>query len=540
MQPLRGTVTDYSWPDALTSTGQTLELTLTAASGNQNIDDFPNPQNMYGYNNNLPTPIPPTLYLDPNDTLDLTLNDEMEVSQFQNHTPPIPTGTNLHFHGFNVSPNNLGDNSAPTDSVYIDIQPPAVSKALNSYEYKIPLPSSHPKGSFWYHPHPHGATEPQLLGGMAGLIVIRGLLETYYPEVSNLIGDKVYDTIGKDPDPSTVVERVFLLKDYVPSSGMGGCATKAVNGLLAGNVNVTSHLPQLWRFANAGADQFYRLQIVDETNTAVKMYVVAVDGNPATAASCTPNACPNVVTDLPIAPGSRMDVLIQFVANKTYNLNDLGTTAGDPNCPMQLGTITVTGDDQPILLPSLLKSTVPIPVPGSLAPCTIVDATGKTVDVTVQFETISTTGSQQFSVLPNEQPYQPQTVNYIVQNAPCTSTWTITNNTTPTSRGPEAHVFHIHQTDFLVQPPTQTDPASGVYVAAPGYQDTLTVPTGATATVLIPFEIPGYFVYHCHILNHEDLGMMANICVQTGKSGDPACGSTPPFFPASSAAAHHH
>jgi FtsP/CotA-like multicopper oxidase with cupredoxin domain len=90
-----------------------------------------------------------------------------------------------------------------------------------------------------------------------------------------------------------------------------------------------------------------------------------------------------------------------------------------------------------------------------------------------------------------------------------TEEWTIEN----TSR--EAHVFHIHQVDF------QVIEVNGVAQPFTGYQDTVNLPPAtrsgpSVVKVIIPFTNPvivGEFVYHCHIVQHADLGMMANIAV---------------------------
>jgi FtsP/CotA-like multicopper oxidase with cupredoxin domain len=75
----------------------------------------------------------------------------------------------------------------------------------------------------------------------------------------------------------------------------------------------------------------------------------------------------------------------------------------------------------------------------------------------------------------------------------------------------ELHVFHIHQLDF------QVTEVNGVKQAFIGYQDTVNVPYQGRVKILIPFTNPvivGKFVYHCHILEHEDKGMMAVIQVR--------------------------
>src|SRR4030095_2346179 len=85
--------------------------------------------------------------------------------------------------------------------------------------------------------------------------------------------------------------------------------------------------------------------------------------------------------------------------------------------------------------------------------------------------------------------------------------WTVQN------KSQELHVFHIHQTDF------QVTEINGVRQPFTGYQDTVNLPIATKKRpgeikIQIPFTTPlivGKFVYHCHIVQHSDLGMMANI-----------------------------
>jgi suppressor of ftsI len=91
-----------------------------------------------------------------------------------------------------------------------------------------------------------------------------------------------------------------------------------------------------------------------------------------------------------------------------------------------------------------------------------------------------------------------------------TETWTLLNQTG------EQHVFHIHQVPF------QVVEINGQAVPFTGYQDTITIPVEdmngpGEVKVIIPFDDPaiiGKFMYHCHISEHSDAGMMATIVVQ--------------------------
>jgi FtsP/CotA-like multicopper oxidase with cupredoxin domain len=99
----------------------------------------------------------------------------------------------------------------------------------------------------------------------------------------------------------------------------------------------------------------------------------------------------------------------------------------------------------------------------------------------------------------------------ITTNVGAVEDWTISNQTG------EGHAFHMHQIHFLVTA------INGVPVENPDLVDTVTIPnwsgTGPypNVTVRMDFRDPniaGTFVYHCHILDHEDGGMMATIVVK--------------------------
>ena len=95
--------------------------------------------------------------------------------------------------------------------------------------------------------------------------------------------------------------------------------------------------------------------------------------------------------------------------------------------------------------------------------------------------------------------------------------WTIQNIAN------EQHVFHIHQLDF------QVTEINGHAVPFVGHQDIVNLPVGSAVKILIPFTNPvivGKFVFHCHIVSHEDAGMMATVEVVEPKAGQAAAART--------------
>jgi FtsP/CotA-like multicopper oxidase with cupredoxin domain len=506
------------WSTDPSKPSQTLRKTLTIRKTCDDpkaaMPNFPYPQFMYDGQ-----VLPPALKVRPTDTIALTVvNGETAT--------PFPF-TNIHYHGLNVPPGPLTEPYG--DSVFIEIKPGKSGK------YSIPIPEQQGLGTYWYHPHPHGTTEAQVLGGLSGPIVMDGLIETYYQKLQPLKTTKDF-------------ERFLLLKDYVPvgsKSPIGpNCAVKTVNGVAPtaskpGKLTVPPSTPQLLHVANIGADQYFDLQICDGdcggANGAQKMFVLAVDGNPTFCVDAAGNksACPVPMTDLFLPPGSRMDVLISLPAlagNKPYGLwtkaVDTGTQ-GDRNCRQQLGWIVVSGSPTGTYDLGALKSTsgridrmspteLQTKLKNQSKVCTGGTAAQSSSDgsIVIPFtEGTTPTNKPWFSILPNSTTYKEHRLDMTVA-LPCVAEWKLQNTSS------EAHVFHIHQVDFVVENDSNaidsTPPAEPVI-----YRDTVNVPSGKTVNILIDFtdtSIAGNFVYHCHILNHEDLGMMANICAATDVS----------------------
>src|SRR5256885_12637920 len=119
--------------------------------------------------------VAPVIRVSPGDVLNITyINDLPTRSQETCAVNPCMNMTNLHFHGLTVSPN------APQDDVL-----GMLAKPGQVLRYSVQIPRDHPPGLFWYHTHPHGESQRQVLDGMSGAIVIEGM-ERYAPKVGGL------------------------------------------------------------------------------------------------------------------------------------------------------------------------------------------------------------------------------------------------------------------------------------------------------------------------------------------------------------------
>ncbi|MFT4040099.1 MAG: multicopper oxidase family protein [Thermomicrobiales bacterium] len=382
--------------------------------------------------------VAPTLRLRAGERLELTVN---------NHLPEV---TNMHFHGMHVSPSGISDN------VFIVIEPGA------SQNYVLEIPENHTSGTFWYHTHAHPYTEPQVMGGLAGLLIVDGL--------QDLLPEELRD----------ISESAIVLKDYQAKDGAillenidsNAPTTRTVNGLVNPEISLASGETQLWRLANIGADIYYEIQL-----TGHQLHIIGEDGNPVWQV--------NSVDSIVIAPGKRFDVLVQAGEAGTAELK------------------TLQYDQQGDLYPETLLATVTIAPSGQTAaalPTALLepyDLSGATVDMerTITFAKDQATGH----FLIDGQMFDENRIDQAVKLG-AIEDWTIINDNN------QQHPFHIHTNDFQVIS-INDEPYPAV-----GHQDTVNLPAFGKVVVRIPFlDFTGKFVYHCHILNHADMGMMATV-----------------------------
>jgi FtsP/CotA-like multicopper oxidase with cupredoxin domain len=372
--------------------------------------------------------------------------------------------TNVHFHGLAVSPEGHGDNSMH------------MVKPGESWDYIIPIPKDHPPGVYWFHTHGHDFAERQLMGGLSGTLVIEGFQ------------DEIPATKG-------LTERLMALKEF--SVGRGGrlnAVPKPLNGNLRtinGQVNPTVAMQpgetQLWRFSGQTANAYVRMRWEGGTFT-----VVGRDARPILH--------PTTASEIYVGPSERLDVLVTAPAAGRYRLiaaQSATGPAGDKFPQATLATVEVAPD------PSR-------PPPAPLGPL-VVDAP---LQKPVPADRIDARRLVVFSEDPvtglffiNHQTFDPKRTDVKVPLG-SVEEWTIRN------ASEELHVFHIHQIAF------QVVSINGRPVPFEGLQDTIDVPIHGEVKLRMAFTDPkivGRFMYHCHILEHEDKGMMSTIEVYDPK-----------------------
>jgi suppressor of ftsI len=403
---------------------------------------------------------PPVLRVKPGDVLEINLINMMD-QMYQDHT-----------HGMNVTP------ISPGDDIFIMIMP------TKAFDYIIPIPDDHPEGMFYYHSHTFGLGEFQVMSGLSGGLIVEGLLDPF-PELHGIKEKIVYlKDVQIDPDGQVPMD----IDSDAPTN-------RLVNGMINPTIFCRPGETQLWRVGNIGADIYYDLEVEGHT-----MFEIARDGNRHTM------IVPRNHTFLPIS--SRTEFLVQCGPEGVYEFKTLKINMGPQ------------GDMYPeeTLLPLVVKGqpVEPIPLPTDFPPVENLCDQVPALERTARFSE-SPDGNTFFI---NGKQFDPKRVDFEI-TVGTIEQWRILNDSQ------ENHVFHIHQTDF------QVCEINGEPQEFSGHQDTVNLPfknnvadPPTEVRIAINFKNPvicGNFVYHCHIMNHEDNGMMSRI-----RAGGPLCPDFPP------------
>jgi FtsP/CotA-like multicopper oxidase with cupredoxin domain len=411
------------------------------------------------------------------------------------------TATNIHFHGTNVTPICGQD-----EVVHTLIQPG------QSFDYKVQIPQNEPPGLYWYHPHPHGFSEGQVQGGATGALIVEGLqnVDTALaglPERTFVIRDQVLPAAeANDPD----IPAWDLSINYVPVTYPK--YTPAV-------IQTNPGQQELWRVANTAADTILNLQyVVNGTPQAVQ--VVAIDGYPiASGSSGQPSESESSIL---LPPGARAEFVVTTPqlgdqAQLTTENWDTGPD-GDFDPTRTIASIVsqsgVESSSTKGVARRLPSHTVRTRVTrfAALAAATPVAQRNLYFSEVLQDPTNPNSPTNFYITEQGQQPilFDMNNPPAIVVHSGTVEDWVVQNTAL------EDHIFHIHQIHFQV---LEVD---GQPVNDPAIRDTVDLPfwsgSGPYASVKLRMDfrdpnIVGTFVYHCHILQHEDAGMMGAIQV---------------------------
>ena len=459
----------------------------------------------------------PTLRLDPGDQLVLNLTDNIqapfdrETKHLVKHMtmtmghmhevankhgkpgpddpcdggPVLQSSTNMHFHGLNVPPVCHQD----------DVINTIIQSGDPSFQYSIQIPANEPAGLYWYHPHPHGNTSTQVGGGASGALIVEGtnpLVQGLTERV--LIARQQFKPAGTSQDPDAGAQLTLNFQPAVyPEGGP------------APIINVQAGKQEYWRFLNSTTTDFLTLQTLFNA-VPQDFEVLALDG--------VPLQTPIFENTIVVPPAGRVEFITPAVPLGTQAIfvnNGFDTgPVGDSNPPQRLANIV---PNQNLQMPHVAQHpTKPPAQPLRFAglKTQIPTATRK---LYFSEQVVGTNPPLQFFItVDGKKPkvFAMDDPPAITTNVGAVEDWTIEN------RSGEVHAFHIHQIHFLVMA------INGVPVPNPDLQDTIQIPNWAgtgpypSVTLRMDFRDPniaGTFVYHCHILDHEDGGMMAKIQV---------------------------
>jgi FtsP/CotA-like multicopper oxidase with cupredoxin domain len=491
----------------------------------------------------------PTLRVNPGDLVILTLKNELTdfhaaaVKSGHEHmhiemegsgnscTSGLMTSvsTNLHFHGLTIPPVCHQD----------DVLKTAIQPGDPPFEYRFRIPADEPPGLYWYHPHIHGFTKAQVLGGASGALVVEGIERADkavagLPERVLIIRDQ--DLLNPNAPPAKwepVVPKMLIDRDGDAANNGTGYGKPAkdlsINFVPApypdyrpAVIEMKPAEQQLWRVLNASGITYLNLQLL-YGQTPQPLGLVAMDGVPLNQNGLARDFV-DWQTHLGIPPGARMEFIVKgppsgvsgLLVTKTVDTGPSGEN--DPNRALAM----VVASKDAVELSSHLSSQLsaassPLPPPqlpwlGSVAPVRtrrmffsekLVDPNDPT-SATEFYLTVDGQTPQMFdhkSGIPNIIAKQGTVEDWIIEN-----------------RSAELHAFHIHQLHFLLVD------YLGRPVNEPFLRDTVNVPyyNGKTLTypsirVRMDFRdqnTVGDFLYHCHLLEHEDGGMMGLIRVE--------------------------
>ena len=438
----------------------------------------------------------PTLRLRPGDTLRIAFRNDLPGdpggATHSHHSntpdPAVFNDTNLHTHGLHVSPRD------PADNVLLILGP----TATHQYEFKIP--ADHPSGTFWYHAHVHGATAIQVSSGMAGALIVEGGIDEvpaikaaadktllfqqiqYYCGLDDA-GKPIYDCTGK------VGELEQLTNVFGANTWTNSGRYTTINGIVQPTIQMKAGEVQRWRLIHGGVRETLKVAVSDE-QFAVRpgwLHEIAKDGL-ATGRI-------DAIDSDELEPGYRSDVLVQApAAAGRYYLIDEKTAANESLLAEQeprkvLAVIEVASDPVAMSLPTGAE----------LAPYRpfrdVEDAelTGtQSVYFNVNGFTIGTTPD-------NGKAYDPAAPPRTLKLG-AVEEWTVTSIAAN-------HPFHVHVNPFQIM-----EKGADGKLRPGDWKDTLMVTTAAPIVVRSRYEdYDGAFVLHCHILDHEDQGMMQGV-----------------------------
>ena len=385
-------------------------------------------------------------------------------------TNRLPSPTTVHWHGLQVP--------IEMDGVPGASQPPVLPGASFTYNFIVP-----DAGLFWYHPHVMSAE--QVGFGLYGAFLVDDPTQQFGIEEHVL-----------------VLSDIDLLDDgKLAPSDTGGSAGMAfgregnvllVNGRNHPTVRVKAGVPQRWRVVNTAKSRYYDLSI-DSPFT-----LIGVDGGIQEYSQ--------ELKSLVLGPGQRADVFLTPGAKPgarlpvAARLFDRGYGSVETRLGEDLFTMVMDDTAPPasVALPKVSRTIAPLNQAGA-------------TPVSLEFGVFQNSASGLLLYTINGKTLAD--IPQIKATVGETQIWTVTNNT------PWTHPLHLHGFFFQVLDKTTGQPVHPVQ-----WRDTVSVPYKDSLKLIVRFDDrPGSWMYHCHILDHAEGGLMSSILLtRPGEAAPPS------------------
>jgi FtsP/CotA-like multicopper oxidase with cupredoxin domain len=495
----------------------------------------------------------PTLRLQPGDTLILRLKNEASAAGGADHKgmdasappadaktkdgrkqaardacaggPMIASATNLHFHGLLIPSTCHQDETLKT----------MIEPSDAPFEYRFQIPANQPPGLYWYHPHVHGISKTQILGGASGALIVEGIERVNrqlagLPERVFVVRDQDLLNPNAAPPRSIYPDAVLHLDAEGDVLNTGTGTGKPAKDLSINFVNVPypNYPPaviamkpserQLWRVLNASAITYLNLQLLFDS-APQPMEVVALDGAPL-GENGNPRNATQRVSHTVVPPGGRVEFVVngpRIGVHAALVTRGVDTGPAGENDPLRALLNIIAAADAPEPRSALAANPAPMASPDSVWLGAATPIRERKLYFSEKAENPKDPNSPTifYITVEGQTPaaFDPKwSVPNIVAQQGTVEDWVIEN------RSQEFHAFHIHQTHFIL---TEWN---GRAVDEPYLRDTINLdywdgksPHYPSVKLRIDFRDPniaGTFAYHCHLLEHQDGGMMGIIRVE--------------------------
>ncbi len=367
-------------------------------------------------------------------------------------TNDLQDDTSVHWHGLEVAGSADGG-------------PHQVIESGSTWQPSFTI--DQPASTLWFHPHVIGTTATQVYYGLAGLIII---------EDDNSKSLNLPDDYGINDIPLIIQDRsfnqdgTFLYDDNMMDGVYGDYII--VNGAITPYLDV-DQTKMRFRVLNGANARNFSLRLSDDS----EFYQIASDGGLLEK--------PLLRDSLFIVPGERIEIVVDFAK---YSEGDIIKLFNDNELVMTFNVKNKVIDNT--VIPEVLS---------------VIEKLDE--KLVTRVKTIELDGMGHMVTLNGRKFDINRTDDNVVLGD--TEIWEISTNRAMMMQS-SGHPFHIHGTQFQILSRDGKEPED----SEKGWKDTVFVRAGETVRIIVKFKYTGMFMYHCHILEHEEAGMMGQLVVE--------------------------